>query len=274
MPKVSVAIVSWNTKDLVLDCLRSLYERTKDIDFEVFLVDNRSSDGTLEAVQTAFPQVDAIDSGGNLGFAKANNIALRKSTGKYFLLLNPDTVLTDNSVKELADFMDKTPNIGAAGPVILNGDGTLQQSWAKLPTLIGEIRGVLDREITPGTAPDTVEDLRKIEPFETGWVGGACMMVSAEAVKKIGEMDENIFMYSEETDWCKRLHDGGYSVWLDTKATVIHYGGRSSEQASDFSRRQLIRSKSIYFAKHKGLLQSLLLKAALTMKMKIGKMLK
>ncbi|MBP5738921.1 MAG: glycosyltransferase, partial [Abditibacteriota bacterium] len=108
MPKVSVAIVSWNTKDLVLDCLRSLYERTKDIDFEVFLVDNRSSDGTLEAVQKAFPQVDAIDSGGNLGFAKANNIALRKSTGKYFLLLNPDTVLTDNSVKELADFMDKT----------------------------------------------------------------------------------------------------------------------------------------------------------------------
>lgn len=269
---LSIAIVSWNTKKILCDCLTSLYEHTMDIEFEVIVVDNASSDGTPDTIRKAFPQVKVIDSGANLGFAKANNIALESACGRHFLLLNPDTIVIDNSLKYMVDFLDEDPvKRGAVGPCVLNDDKTLQQSWAKLPTFLSEARGVLDRTLCDGTAPNTVADVKNRNPFKCGWIGGCCMMVTKNAINKIGKMDEQIFMYSEETDWCKRLWDCNFEVWLNTKATIIHYGGKSSEQASERAKKQLIKSKMYYFEKHKNRFTAILLGLVLTTKMYLRK---
>jgi N-acetylglucosaminyl-diphospho-decaprenol L-rhamnosyltransferase len=264
---LSISIVSWNTRDLLDQCLESIYGTTSGVEFEVIVVDNASSDGSPDMVRENHSRVRLIQNKDNVGFSTANNQALAVSSGRHFLLLNPDTVVHANALKRMTEFLDNHDRAGAVGPLVLNDDGTLQYSWAKFPTLWSEAMGRLDRRISgvPVT-PSTADEVRKLHPFEADWVGGCCLMVKREAIDQIGPMDESLFMYCEETDWCLRLAEGGWGVWLESSAEVVHYGGRSSKQVSRKSVDILCRSKSIFFAKHHGQCQGLLLGALLALR--------
>lgn len=250
---LSVAIVSWNTRDLLDACLESVYATTGGIEFEVIVVDNASSDGSAEMVRSKYPQVRLVPNAENVGFVKANNQAWPVSSGRHFLLLNPDTICHDSALPTLVRFLDEHPDAGAVGPLVLNPDGTLQYSWAKFPTLWSELVGKLVRRVGPdGLCPKTCEQTRRVGPLAVDWVGGCCMMVRGEAIRQIGLMDELFFMYSEETDWCYRLHQGGWRVWVEPAAQIVHIGGQSTAQSAPASARRLRESKVTFFRKHHG----------------------
>lgn len=264
---LSVAIVSWNTREVLDQCLKSVYDTTTDIDFEVIVVDNCSSDGSADMVRATYPQSTLIANEDNAGFAKANNQALDVSTGRYFMLLNPDTICLDGALGRMARFLDAKPNAGAVGPLVLNADTTLQYSWARFPTLWSEAVGRLDRGIQGNSEmPLTADQVRAIGSFQTDWVGGCCLMIRRAAVDVIGPMDESLFMYSEETDWCLRLRKNGWDVWVEPEAEIIHLGNQSSMQVPTETSRYLRCSKSAYFTKHHGAWQGHLLGTILALK--------
>jgi N-acetylglucosaminyl-diphospho-decaprenol L-rhamnosyltransferase len=270
---LSISIVSWNTRRLLEDCLRSVYDTTDGIEFEVIVVDNASSDGSAEMTSEQFPQARLLKNDSNLGFSRANNRALEVSSGRYFMLLNSDTVCYQDSLAGMVRFLNQTPAAGAAGPMVLNPDGSLQYSWARFPSMANEVLGRLDRTI-PGVPvpPRTVDDVANTGPFQTDWVGGCAMVLRKEAIEAVGPMDESLFMYCEETDWCRRLHDAGWQVWVNPCCRITHYGGASSARASDAVVANLLRSKSAYFTKHHGRAAGVLLRGALWSRYRAAKL--
>ena len=272
---LSISIVSWNTRDLLDQCLKSVYDNTNGIECEVIVVDNASSDGSAGMVRAKYPLAKLIANTGNVGFAEANNQAYAVSTGRSFLLLNPDTVVRGNVLKTLVEFLDNHDRAGAVGPLVVNDDGSLQYSWARFPTLWSEAMCKLDRRIE-GLArpPTTTAETRSLEPFMVDWVGGCCLMVKRRAMEQIGAMDESLFMYFEETDWCLRLHKAEWEVWVEPAAEIMHYGGRSSQQASESSQRQLVVSKARYFHKHKGRVHACVVMGVLVPKSWLGRKLR
>lgn len=241
-----------------------MYETTHGIEFEVIVVDNASDDCSAEMVRDKYPDAVVLANRENSGFSTANNQAYRESHGRHFLLLNPDTVCLPGSLEKLVRFLDQNPGAGAVGPLVLSGDRTLQHSWARFPTVWTEARGVLVRRIEPDRVwPTTADQVRAFGSFRADWIGGCCFMIRRSAVEQIGLMDESLFMYSEETDWCKRLADAGWEVWLEPASEIIHLGGQSSSQASKRASEQLRRSKVAYFRKHHGAFQAHLLQLAL-----------
>ncbi|MHB9036649.1 MAG: glycosyltransferase family 2 protein [Armatimonadota bacterium] len=264
---LSISIVSWNTKDILDQCLKSIYDTTERIDFEVIVVDNASTDGTQVMVKAKYPQVRLIENVNNAGFAKASNQAYEVSSGRHFLLLNSDTICRDGALACLVRFLDDNPQAGVVGPLVLNVDETLQYSWAKFPTFWSEVKGILCRTISESAAvPKTAEDVRSLGTFRTDWVGGCCMLVRRKAIENAGLMDENFFMYCEETDWCLRFAKCGWETWVDPQAEIVHLGGWSSKSASKNTLDYLIQSKRRYFSKHHGCVSSLALEIGLRCK--------
>ncbi len=270
---LSIAIVSWNTRELLDDCLRSVFETTNGLEYEVIVVDNLSSDDSVDMVRSTYPQVRLIENQDNVGFPKANNQAYGVSSGRHFMLLNPDTICREGALVGLVRFLDEHPDVGAVGPLVLNPDETLQYSWARFPRLITEIRGILDRRIDGFKTPTTAEQVREIGPFATDWVGGCAMVIRRTAVEQIGLMDESFFMYNEETDWCYRLHKQGWSVWVEPSTEIVHLGGQSSSRAKSRSAKHLRDSKRHYFSKHYGVLSGGLLYAVLSAKWYVSQMI-
>lgn len=263
---LSIAIVSWNTRDLLDQCLESIFKTTHRIDFEVIVVDNASSDNSTEMVREKYPQVIVIENKDNVGFPKANNQVFQASTGRYFLLLNPDTICQDGSLVGLIEFLHDHKKAGAVGPLVLNNDSTMQYSWAKFPTVWNELLGRLDRRINNADYPQTVSAAQSMGPFMVDWVGGCCLVIRRDAVERIGLMDESFFMYCEETDWCYRLYKAGWQVWVDPSYKIIHFGGQSSKQASKESKRILADSKIKYIRKHHGVFAGGVLSLGLNVK--------
>lgn len=264
---LSISIVSWNTRDLLDRCLESIYKSASAIDFEVTVVDNTSSDGSVDMVRQKYPDVRVISNSENVGFARANNQAYAMSSGKYFLLLNPDTLVLGDALNRLIDFAENHAMAGAVGPLVRNEDGSLQYTWAKFPTMLSEVIGYHDRRVI-GMArpPSDVDEARSLAPFCVDWVGGCCLLIKREVVEQIGLMDESLFMYCEETDWCLRLHKAGWQVWVEPSAEIMHYGGRSSAQISQKCEQTLRRSKTSYFRKHNGPVQACVLAGLLASK--------
>jgi len=255
MPDLSIIIVSWNTKQLLQECLESLYCHTKGITFEVFVVDNNSSDGSPEMVRTLFPQVGVIANDHNAGFSKANNQAIRISQGRYIALLNPDTLLTEDVFSPLIAYADQHEKIGAIGPKIFCRDGkTIQYACAKkLPNLYFAFcnsAGLSYRFKMFDRANMSYwdhEDSRDIEAL-----CGACMVVRKSAIDAVGLMDENQFMYGDEIDWCKRIADAGWRIYYYADASIIHYGGESSKQIMQRVNYQMLKATRYYYRKHYG----------------------
>ena len=205
---ISIVIVNWNTRELLLDCLASVYALAGGLRFEVFVVDNASSDGSVSAVQAQYPQVNVIRNEKNLGFAAANNKALRVMQGKYALLLNTDTVLTEGAIATLLAYMENHDKVGMACGQLLNADGSKQNSIANFPGLLGLLcNETVLRLLWPRRFPSKRQEYRA--PLEVESCIGACLMVRKAAMDAVGLLDERYFFFMEETDWALAMHRGG-----------------------------------------------------------------
>ena len=248
---LSIIIVSWNTRDLLLECLRSIYDTAGDLDLEIIVVDNASSDGSLAAVRERFSQSRVVANSGNVGFVRANNQALSLCHGRYVLLLNSDAQVLPGSLEQTVQFMEEHPAAGVAGVRLLNPDGSFQASFTCFPTLWREfliLSGFgrwLIRPTFPSYGPEIEEGAQRIQ----GYVEGAYLMARREAVDRVGGMDERIFMYAEDVDWCYRFHQAGWEVWYLPQAPVVHYGGQSSKQKPGRMEAELYRSRVYFFWK-------------------------
>ncbi len=260
---VSIIIVNWNTRDLLAQCLHSVYRTVERLDFEIFVVDNASTDGSAQMVGRSFPEVRLIENTENVGFVRANNQSIEHCHGRYVLLLNSDTQVLASSLNNIVRFMDKHPNIGIAGVRLLNPDGTFQASYTPFPTLWREflILSTLGRRLIrpsfPSCGPQTEKGAQKIK----GYVEGACLLARREAVAQIGGLDERIFMYAEDVDWCYRFHQAGWEVWYIPQVPIIHYGGQSSKRRRGRMEAELYRSRVYFFRKHYGRPTAFCLKA-------------
>ncbi len=267
-PELSVIIVSYNTRDLLIQCLSSVLNQTVEVDLEIVVVDNDSTDGSASEVKAKFPQVQVLMNERNIGFSKANNQALRLTKGRYVVLLNPDTLVLDNALDRMVNFMRNHRGAGILGCRILNPDGTLQRSafpppsvWTSLTSKLSIERllpGKADRyyrrhleRLFPSTLTNSYYD-KKCEKaqhaFRVGWVSGACLLIRRATAEDIGLMDENLFLFGEDADWCTRAREKGWAVMLLPSARVIHFGGMSTSGAlsTSIAAGQFSR---LYFAK-------------------------
>ena len=249
---VSIIVVNWNTKELLLACLKSIYGTTTGLDIEVIVVDNGSHDGSSQAIKENFPQAKLIQNFENKGFAKANNQALSIVTGHYILLLNSDALLTDGSLKNLINFMDKTPVAGIAACQYINSDGSKQNSFDNFPTLTTEL---LNKTFLKTLFPKKYPSKKKeyYEPMEVESVIGACMLVRKEAITQVGMLDEDYFFFMEETDWCLRMHKAGWKVYHLPEIKVYHLQGQSKEKDPSKAWIEYYRSSYIFFKKHRSI---------------------
>ena len=266
MTELSVIIVNWNTKDYLVRCLGFLFETEKRDAREVLVVDNGSDDGSGEEVNKAFPSVHLIQNEENLGFATAVNQGLPKASGKYILLLNPDTQVKNGAIEQLVSFMDAHSDVGITGAQLLNADGSKQNSIANFPTLATELlnKSVL-RWLFPKKFPGKAKHYSK--PLEVDSVIGACMMVRRDAVEQVGLLDEDYFLFLEETDWCYRMKKAGWKIFHVPQAEVYHFQGKSAEKDKKGAKVEYYRSRYHFFKKNKGNVQFLILFVGLTIKL-------
>jgi GT2 family glycosyltransferase len=265
---LSIIIVNRNTRDLLLQCLESVYQTIKGGETEVFVVDNGSTDGSIAAAKERFPTVKFIQNGMNLGFARGNNQALSLANGKYWLLLNPDTQVKNGSIERLISFMEAHPEAGAAGAQLLNRDGSKQNSIANFPSLATELfNKSLLRWLFPEAFPGKERNF--LEPVEVDSVIGACMIVKRDAMKETGFLDEDYFLFLEETDWCYRTRKLGWKIYHIPKAEIFHFQGKSVEQDKKRAKVEYYRSIYHFMKKNRGALQWAILFAGLITRLSI-----
>ena len=263
---ISIIIINWNTKDLLTNCIESVYRTTKNLSFELWVVDNGSSDGSVMAVKNFYPLVNIIENPHNLGFAKACNQALRRINGRYAVLLNTDTIVLDGTIETALDFMKKNKNIGLCGGQLLNPDGSKQNSIANIPTLATELLNKsLLRKLFPKKYPGKEHDF--INPIEVESIIGAFMIVRKEAIDDAGLMDEAYFFFFEETDWCMRMKNKGWRVVHHPDVKLYHLQGQSAKKVHIRARIEYWRSRYIFFKKHYGAASLVILKTGLLLKL-------
>jgi GT2 family glycosyltransferase len=254
---LSIVIVNWNTSGLLIQCLESIYNAELSFTYEIIVVDNDSTDNSVQAITDRYPKVRIIANDQNLGFAKANNQGIKTGKGRYFLLLNSDTILIPKSLDVLVHYAEEHLETGMVGPKLLNMDGTLQESWAEFPSLLSEITGKPVRKRHPIGVPPYAYDVDSIL--------GACMLVREEVVRTIGLLDEEYFMYSEEVDWSFRIKSAGWRVHYYPAAEIFHIGGASASMNSLRQLSLLYQNKILFFNKNYGYFKALILRYGLAL---------
>lgn len=253
--QLSIVIVNWNTCDLLHRCLRAIGDHTHTLrptGVEVLVVDNASSDGSAKMVREHFPDVRLLVNRENVGFARANNQAIRVSSGHHILLLNSDTEIHPGALDALVGFMDDHPQAGAAGARLFNADGSLQPSCHPMLTPGREFWHLLFLESLRPLARYPMSRWDTTTPRRVEVIKGACLLLRREALDAIGLLDETYFMYTEEVDLCYRLACAGWELWWVPTSRVVHYGEASSRQAAEAMYVQLYRSKMHFFRKFGG----------------------
>ncbi len=275
---ISFLIVSWNVRELLAKCLQSIQLQTAGPESgeraahepptaEMIVVDNASTDGTVEMLRALYPRVCVIENTENTGFTRANNIALAMAQGRYLFLLNPDTELEHGAVTALFEYMEAHSRVGMSGPRLFYGDGSSQSSRRRFPTLATAFCESTklqqwfphNRVLTRYYMLDTPDDA--IQPVD--WLNGAAMFVRREVYEQVGGLDETFFMYSEELDWCHRIRRAGWQIVYLPTATVTHFEGKSSGQVAAARDIYFHSSKIRYFRKYRGALVAQLLRAFL-----------
>lgn len=263
MIDLSALIVNWNTRDALADCLQALPEAIAPLSSETIVVDNGSSDGSPATVRAQFPWVRLIENGENVGFVRATNQAIAASRGEYLLLLNSDAIAPPSSLTRMVSFMKAHPDAGAVAPKLVNADGSFQASWARFPTLLSESLSAfgLNRRLWgpyhPSPRPRSDET-----PCPVDWAPGACLLLRRCVIEAVGPLDEEFWMYSEDTDLCYRIHRAGWKVYYLPDVEVVHLGGASSRQCRPESVARLYGSKVRFFRKHYGPVPAVLLSIA------------
>jgi GT2 family glycosyltransferase len=262
MTKLSIIIVSYNTKELLSNCLESILRYPPEGEFEVVVVDNGSSDGSTEAVRKRFPQVRVISNRENAGFSAANNQGIRRSTGAYVLLLNSDTEMLEGTLQAMLAFMDMNLQTAAVGCQLVLPDGTAQPfSHGKDPSLLYLVHRIVRMLLKREYMHDWGDN--ELSKVETDWVSGACMMLRREAVDSVGYLDENIFMYFEDNDWCHRARSKGWRVRFLPRVRVVHLGGRSLASDDPARKADYYRSLIYFYGKHYSVVSQILLRGLL-----------
>ena len=253
---VSFIIVSWNAKAYLLKCLKSLAATERGYTSEVIVVDNASSDGSVQAVKENFPRVRVVQLSYNAGFARANNVGMQIAQGRYWCLVNSDVEVLDDCMPALLREMAAQPEVGMIGPLLLEADGRTQISCWGFPSLWNMFccALALDR-LFPGSAWSNGYQMRHFQRDTARSVdilGGAFWLTRREAVLKVGPLDEGYFMYGEDMDWCKRFWQNGWRVTFFPNARAIHYGGASSANAPIRFSIEMQRANLQYWSKHHG----------------------
>lgn len=267
---LSIIIVNWNTRELLAGCLGSVvgcqlpvssYEdgcagfaepRPHLLAAEVIVVDNASTDGSLEMLREQFPQVRLIANDENVGFARANNQAIRESKGRYIMLLNSDTEVHPGALEAMVAFMDAHPTAAGCGPRLLNSDGSLQPSCHPMLTPEREFWRLMFLDHIWRRATYDQERWNHTQPRQVEVIKGACLLLRREALDQVGLLDDQYFMYTEEMDLCFRLLQADWELWWVPWAAVLHYGEASSKQIAEEMYIQLYRSKAQFHRKYGG----------------------
>jgi GT2 family glycosyltransferase len=258
---LSIVIVSWNVRSLLERCLLSLHANDSSRDWcEIIVVDSASSDGTVEMLRQQFPSVRLVASQSNLGFSKGNNVGIAQSSGQYILLLNPDTEIVGDALSALVAYMDSHSDVGVVGPRVLFPDGRIQSSRRRFPTLATAF--IESTVLQPWFSHSRVLrnyyvlDRSDDQEQDVDWLIGACLFIRRKAWEQVGPLDEALFMYSEELDWCRRANASGWRVVYIPWATITHHEGQSSSQVVPARQIYFQSSKVHYYRKHHGLLAS------------------
>ncbi|MBN1661382.1 MAG: glycosyltransferase family 2 protein [Anaerolineae bacterium] len=265
MPDLGIVIVSYNVRDLLRDCLESIFSSRGDLAFEVCVVDNDSHDGSADMVAAEFPQVRLVRAE-NRGYAAGNNLGFRafgfgsaaESTGvrpRYVLLLNPDTLLPPSALADMVGFLEERPGAGIAGPRLVREDGSLDRACRRsfpTPEVAFYHLSRLSR-LFPHSRRFGRYNVTYLPPdvtTEVDSVVGAFMLIRADVLDQIGPLDEQYFMYAEDLDFCYRAKRRGWQVWYNAAVTVLHYKGQSSRQRSTFANIEFYRTMRLFHDKH------------------------
>jgi GT2 family glycosyltransferase len=256
MADISIVIVTWNTKKIAGECLDSLRQSLGPLSMEVIVVDNASSDGTADAIAEHYSEVKLIRNDSNMGFARANNIGIRASSGKYVCLINSDVVVPDHCLETMFRYMEQQPSIGVLGPKMRLADGSIGDSCMRFPTVgnwfcralaldsLFKHFGLFGGFLMTDFRYDRLADVDIL----TGWF----WMVRREALNQAGLLDERFFMYGEDIEWCRRFHDFGWRVVFYPDAEAIHYCGASSANAPTRFYVEMERADLQYFERYHG----------------------
>ncbi|MDQ2784655.1 MAG: glycosyltransferase family 2 protein [Chloroflexota bacterium] len=253
MERVSVIIVGWQVRDLLRGCLTSIAAHEDRDTLEVWVIDNRSTDGTAAMVAADFPWVRLVARDDNSGFAAANNVALRQASGDVCILLNPDTELHDAALTALAAYLRAYPTVGVVGPRLLNPDGTVQSAGFAPPSLFQVWYDLVPwprrfyASRLNGRYPDAPTD----RAYAVGFPLGACLATRRDVLDRVGLLDETYGMYMEELDFCARVQAAGYAVHILPTATVTHHGGQSTRQAPEAMFLALYRARHRFYARYR-----------------------
>jgi hypothetical protein len=261
---LSVVIVSFKTREVLRECLEALERESEGLRVEILIVDNNSSDGSPEMVETDFPHVRLFRSKVNLGFGAANNVALEVTQGRYVVLLNSDAFLRPGSLRLAVKHMDERPEAGLGGARLVGRDDSWQPSARMFPSLKTDFfvyTGLASRFPKSrlfGRFDRTWAD--QSQPAIVDWVPGAFSIIRADALAKVGFFDPVFFLYAEEVDLCRRIQQAGYEIWYWPDIVVVHIGGESSRQVKSLEMSttgaQLVlwrmRSTLLYYRKHHG----------------------
>lgn len=262
---VSIVIVSFNTRDVLRECLLSVYRVAGSLQVQVIIVDNASTDGSPAMIEQEFSDVVLIRSEVNLGFGRANNLGFQSARGRYVVLLNSDAFLTAGSLERSVVHMDANPRAGIGGGRLIGRDGSMQPSARMFPTVFNDLiilSGLAARFPQSryfGRFDRTWADER--EAAAVDWVPGAYSIIRTEALASVGPFDPRFFLYYEEVDLCRRMKQKGYSIWYWPDITVVHIGGESSRQIQSLELSKVgtqltlwrMRSMLLYYRKHHGL---------------------
>jgi hypothetical protein len=242
---LTVIIPNFNTRELTLKCIDSIIKYNENgLSYEIIVVDNGSFDKSAEFIQKKYPKVKVLKNEVNLGFAKACNKGIKLSRGRYVLLLNSDTAVMEGSLERLVDFAEKTKDAGVVGSQLINSDGSIQASVVRLPTLLGAIKKYwFGKKGSFGFYVPRGSEAVRVEA-----VVGASFLITPEALKRVGYLDERYFMYYEDLDYCRRVAKANLAVYYLPGSKVVHYHGKSGENAAKPARqwKRLIPSSKIY----------------------------
>ena len=252
MPRLSIIIVTYNSRAHIDGCLESLVRHAPAVDHDIFVVDNASPDGTAAFVREGWPAVRVIDAGGNLGFARANNIGFRQTFGELVLLLNPDTSVPAGAIDRLVSALDARADAAIAGPRLVDGAGRAELSFGSMISPLAELRQKVlvagnDRHvpIVSGYVDDVTRRAREVD-----WVSGACLLVRRADADAVGLMDERYFIYTEDVDFCAAVRARGRKVIFTPDVEVVHLRGKSVASARGAAEGAYRRSQIAFYEKH------------------------
>jgi len=254
MKDLSIVIVNFNTREKLRMCLTTVFASSPGIQFEVFVVDNASSDGSVAMARAEFPKAEVIVNGENLGFSRANNVALRQASGRYLLLLNPDVEIMPDTFQKMLQFMDQNPRVGVAGCRVEKPDGSLdlacRRGFPDPTTAFLRLTGLSLLFPKSRMASYNLTYLPEDEISEVDSVMGAFLLIRREAMDQVGFLDEDYFMYGEDLDWCFRVKASGWRVVYAPITRVIHHKGSASRKVPRLALLEFHRAMAIFYDKH------------------------